>query len=208
MKLFCGIDEAGRGPVLGPMVIAGVSMREDALADLASTGVRDSKLCSPRTRDELYSVILGLAESCKIEIIGPDEIDAALADPALNLNILEILHQAAIIESLAPDHVIIDCPGVNIESYVACLRTHLSSRRPVIQAEHKADQNHPIVSAASIIAKVTRDREVGKIRERIGVDFGSGYPSDPKTRTFLIEHRNEHDDIKRKSWKTFTSLVS
>jgi ribonuclease HII len=208
MKLICGIDEAGRGPVLGPMVIAGVAMREKDLPRLLSIGVRDSKLCTPKMREELYDTIMGFADSYKIEIIGPKAIDAAIADPAMNLNILEIVHQVVIIDSIDPDKVIIDCPCTNTESYASRIRTRITNRHTVITAENKADLNHPIVSAASILAKVTRDREVAKIRERLGIDFGSGYPSDPKTRAFLLDYRNEHEEIKRKSWKTFTTLVS
>jgi ribonuclease HII len=207
MKIVCGIDEAGRGPVLGPMVIAGVSMQEEALPLLASLGVRDSKLCTPKKREELYEAILEIADTYKVEVIGPREIDDALLDPSMNLNLLEIVHQAAIIDLIRPQHVILDCPGVNIESYTACLLARLRDKTIHLQAEHKADVNHPIVSAASIVAKVTRDREIVKLKERIGIDFGSGYPSDPKTRAFLVEYKHEHDEIKRKTWKTFTTLA-
>jgi ribonuclease HII len=134
MKLICGIDEAGRGPVLGPMVIAGVAMREADLPRLASIGVRDSKLCSPKMRDELFDAIMGLADSYKIEIIGPKVIDAAIADPTMNLNILEIVHQVVIIDSIDPDTVIIDCPCMNTESYASSIRMRIANCNTIIRS--------------------------------------------------------------------------
>jgi ribonuclease HII len=206
VRLVCGIDEAGRGPVLGPMVIAGVMMRESRHAELVALGVKDSKLCTPKKREELYEAILRLTSEYHVVVIDPLEIDAALFDPMMNLNLLEIHHQAAIINTLIPDHVIIDCPQINTLSYTSKLIPFLSNRAVGIQAENKADMNHPIVSAASIIAKVTRDRAIESIKKRIGIDFGSGYPGDPKTRRFLEERQCEHDDIKRKSWQTYKTI--
>jgi len=206
MKLICGIDEAGRGPVIGPMVIAGVSMREHSLPGLTSLGVKDSKLLSSTKRESLFDTILRIVENHHIVIISPLEIDDALGDPSLNLNVLEAIHQGAIIRILKPQCVIVDCPSVNIESYTSLLRGYVQDQCPEIRAEHKADVVYPIVSAASIIAKVTRDREIERIKKTIGIDFGSGYPSDPKTRKFLYEYKNCHEEFKRKSWKTYKNI--
>jgi ribonuclease HII len=206
MKLVCGIDEAGRGPVIGPMVIAGVSMHERSLDELKELGVKDSKLLSPAKREMLYDKILRIVQNHHIVVISPLEIDIALGDPDCNLNSLEAIHQAAIIRILRPESVIVDCPSVNMESYSLMLKSYMSEMIVEIKAEHKADVNYPIVSAASIIAKVCRDREIEKIKKAIDIDFGSGYPSDPKTRKFLLEQKTCFDEIKRKSWKTYKKI--
>ena len=73
--------------------------------------------------------------------------------------------------------------------------------------EHKADLNHPSVAAASILAKVTRDREIQKIKAEIGQDLGSGYPSDPTTKAFLEQNYRAHPDIFRKSWQSYKNVV-
>jgi ribonuclease HII len=207
VRFVCGIDEAGRGPVIGPMVIAGIVFDEGSLPRLIDLEVKDSKLCTRSKREKLFDTILCLALRHQIAVILPDEIDRALLDPEMNLNLLEVHHQSSIIDTLFPTHVILDCPSPNIEAYTKSLCSRIKTCGITIQAEHKADVNYPIVSAASIIAKVTRDREIERLKELIGVDFGSGYPSDPKTRRFLADHPKEFGDIKRKTWKTFDSLA-
>ena len=75
--------------------------------------------------------------------------------------------------------------------------------------EHKADFNHLIVGAASIIAKVTREKELEKLRRKLKVDFGSGYPGDPKTKKFLEENWNnpKYSFLFRKSWATYKAFA-
>jgi len=200
-----GIDEAGRGPLIGPLVICGVCCDELSLDMLKSLGVKDSKLLTPLRREELFDKIIAIVDHHKIIIIPPDEIDMAVNSSTTNLNWLEAMKSADIINTLPMDKVILDCPSQNIPSYTKYVKDRLNKDVRIV-CEYKADLNHVIVAAASILAKVTRDREIEKIKETIGVDFGSGYTSDPKTREFLVEHTALGNGIFRKSWMTYKVL--
>jgi ribonuclease HII len=205
--IVCGIDEAGRGPVIGPMVICGVVIDEKDSDKLVKLGVKDSKLLTPQRREELFSKIISIIKDFKIEIVSPDKIDTVLNDPYLNLNWLEALVSAKIINQLKPDKVILDCPSPNLKAYSDYVRKELD-KDCIIVAEHKADVNYPVVSAASILAKVTRDAEIEKIKKKIGVNFGSGYPADPVTKEFLKNNYNKHPEIFRKTWSSYKAVVA
>ncbi|MGM5488360.1 MAG: ribonuclease HII [Nanobdellota archaeon] len=201
----CGIEEAGRGPVIGPMVMVGVlGTKEDEQA-LQALGVKDSKLLSPKRREQLYPRILEHIRKYKIMILSPKDIDAALASETMNLNLLEGKTSATIIDELKPEVAILDCPSTNPPAYREYVRKQLSHGTEII-AEHKADVNHTIVAAASIIAKVTRDREIKKIEETYNVCIGSGYPSDKKTQIFLKDNYKKYD-VFRKSWSSYKRLA-
>ena len=103
----------------------------------------------------------------------------------LNLNWLEADKSAEILDNLNPNKAIIDAPGNNIEKYRVYLLKKLKNKDIKLVLEHKADLNHPVVSAASILAKVTRDTEIELLKKELGIDFGSGYMTDPKTVEFL-----------------------
>lgn len=206
MKI-CGTDEAGRGPVIGPLVVAGVLVSEEKEAQLKAMGCKDSKLLLPAKREELYEKIIDLADGYKIIIVEPQEIDDALFGHELNLNWLEAHKNIDIIEDLKPDKVIIDSPSNNTVAFKEYLVERLT-HKPEMLVEHKADVNHPSVAAASILAKVTRDREIQKICKSLGCDFGSGYPSDPKTKEWLKENFDTHPEIIRKSWASYKKLVA
>ena len=194
-----GIDEAGRGPVMGPMIIAGVMIEESQQSDLGE--VKDSKLLSHGKRMQLDKEIREIADF-KVIQVGPQEIDQALASKNLNLNWLEAHKQAEIINELNPDKAIIDCPSVNPEKYTKYLKSLLVNKEIELIVEHKADMNYPTCAAASILAKVKREQEVAKIKEKYG-DTGSGYPSDPKTKDFLKNNWNKHPEIFRHSWASY-----
>ena len=200
-----GIDEAGRGPIIGPLVMCGIILNESEQKKLSSLGVKDSKLLTPEKREALYQKITSISTKYKIIVLDPATIDAALASSSLNLNWLEAMKSADIINTLPMDKVILDCPSQNIPSYTKYVKDRLNKDVRIV-CEYKADLNHVIVAAASILAKVTRDREIEKIKETIGVDFGSGYTSDPKTREFLVEHTALGNGIFRKSWMTYKVL--
>ncbi len=202
MTVVAGLDDAGRGPVIGPMVLAGVSIEEEKLASLKALGVKDSKLLSPTQREVLYDKILKLVKNYKVAIIPPKEIDEAVESKSVNLNGLEAIHFAQIINFLKPDAAIVDCPSTNIRAYTDYLKIYLKEKVN-LRCEHKADKNHVIVGAASIIAKVTRDREIEKLKQKYKVDFGSGYPSDPLTQQFLKENWKNYPDLFRKSWSSY-----
>lgn len=206
MAEICGIEDAGRGPVIGPLVMAGVVIKEEDQRALSRIGVRDSKTLNPASRKRLYKKILEFAVEHSIRIITPQEIDYALTADHLNLNWLEAIKTAEIINELQPVKVIVDCPSPNCRSYTAYVRKLLKVKTELI-AEHKADRNYPVVSAASIIAKVIRDKEIEKIKKKIGVDFGSGYVHDEKTLLFLENHYEDYPDIFRKEWLPYKSVV-
>ena len=203
METLGGIDEAGRGAVIGPLVIAGVTINKKDIIKLTELNIKDSKMLTKNQRENLFPKILSIATSYRIEIIHPQEIDnAVMGNNSLNLNKLEANYTAKIINLLNPDEVIIDCPSNNILTYKEYFIRFIEKREIKILLEHKADINYPIVSSASIIAKVTRDDEIEKIKKKINIDFGSGYPSDPLTKEFLKGNITKHPDIFRKSWST------
>lgn len=195
-----GVEEAGRGPVIGPMVMAIACIDEKDEFKLKALGVKDSKMLTPEQREKLYIAIKDL---CKYEIIKipPEEIDAAVTSKETNLNWLEADKAAMMINKLRPDKVILDCPSTNLKAYEDYIRKKLEYK-PKIVVEHKADVNHVIVGAASILAKVARDNEIKKLKAKYGVDFGSGYPSDPVTVDFTMKYFDKYPFF-RKSWDTW-----
>jgi len=198
--LIAGVEEAGRGPVIGPLVMAIVVCDEKTENLLKDLGVTDSKMLSPKKRELLYTKIKELCE-VKVLILSPQKIDDALNDPNMNLNWLEAKTSSSLINSVKADKVILDCPSNNFTSYTNYVKKNLKYS-PILIAEHKADEKYTVVGAASIIAKVIRDREVEKLRKEANFDFGSGYPSDPKTISFLKDNWNKFDFF-RKTWSTY-----
>jgi len=203
-KIICGIEEAGRGPVIGPMIMVGCTIKAKDEQLLKKIGVKDSKLLSHLQRKELFNKIIALVDY-EISILSPSIIDSALKDSSMNLNKLEALTSAKIINKLKPDSVIVDCPAKDTAGYASLIVEHLDKKIKVI-AEHKADVNYPIVSAASILAKVTRDEEIEKLHKEFNVDFGSGYPSDEKTQEFVNKHYQDYNFF-RKTWQTYKNVV-
>jgi len=206
-KLILGIDEAGRGAVIGPLAIAGALIEEDKEKELVKLGVRDSKKLSPKQRADLYHRIRSKIKSHRIIKISPEEIDTNKKTGG-NLNDLELENMAKIINELKPDIVYLDSIEANTMSVTAEITPKLKIDCKII-AECGADDKYPIVSAASILAKVDRDDAVSSLKHLYG-DVGSGYPSDPTTKTFLRNWLNDHDDfpkIVRKTWETAEVLL-
>jgi ribonuclease HII len=203
--IVCGIDEAGRGPIIGPMVIAGVSFKEEVLLKLAKIGVRDSKTLSPTKREELYYRIKDLAENYHIVKISPAEIDNAIFS-GLKLTKLEAKYIAEIMKKVEAEIYYIDSPQNNPNSFLKTLNKFTDIKNVV--CEIKADKKYVQVSAASILAKVERDKEIRKMYEKYG-NFGSGYTSDKRTINFLKEKisKGEIPEEVRKSWKTYRKLI-
>ncbi|MDP2908916.1 MAG: ribonuclease HII [Nanoarchaeota archaeon] len=206
MTLIFGTDEAGRGCVVGNLVLAGLVIEEKDMHKLEELKVKDSKLLTPRQREHLFDRILKAVKDKVIAQASPKEIDEAIESDSLNLNWLEAIKTAEMINKLKPDKAILDCPSPNKKAYTEYIRKHLDNKGIEIIAEHHAESKFPIVAAASIIAKVTRDREIEKIKKGIGIDFGSGYPSDPVTQKFLKENYNNYPQIFRKTWLSFKRL--
>ena len=207
MALICGVDEAGRGPVIGPMVIVGITIDEAKESKLQWIGVKDSKLLTPKRREILFEKILGIVKGYKIEIISPSQIDAALNDADMNLNWLEAVKTAGIINKLKPNKAYIDSPSNNLKDYKNYLKNRITNKKTELIVEHKADKNHPCVGAASIIAKVTRDKEIAKIKRATGQEIGSGYTSDPITVDFLKKNYDKYPDIMRKTWAPYRDII-
>ena len=195
MALICGIDEAGRGPAIGPMIICGFAIDEKDVDKLVALGVTDSKLLSPKRREELYEELIKYSHH--VVTSSPADIDSALLDPALNLNWLEAISTANAINVLKPTRAFVDCPSNNIKAYSDYLKALLNVKCELI-CEHGADLTYPVAGAASIIAKVTRDRAIEELKLKVG-DLGSGYPSDPKTKLFLEQNFDKHPEIFRKT---------
>ncbi|MEK6928791.1 MAG: ribonuclease HII [Nanoarchaeota archaeon] len=209
--LLLGIDDAGRGPLIGPMFLAGVLLEKKDEAMLKTEGVADSKLLSHSTRIKLSVMIKDIALDYHIVEAKPEQIDHAIKS-RINLNTLEAIKTAEIINKINKRKekikVIVDCPSVNTKAWKNTLYHYIKNIDNLeIICEHKADFNYPVVSAASILAKVAREDEVEKIKKKFG-DIGSGYPSDPITIKFLKEHGDSFKDsgIFRKSWKTWKSI--
>lgn len=205
MVKVCGIDEAGRGPVIGPMVMAGVMLDEKDIPLLKKINVKDSKLLTKAQRENLFEKIKAITNHYII-IVPPEEIDAALNHPELNLNWLEAIKIAEILNNLNPDKAIIDAPSTNIPAFTDYLQRYIKNKSMKLILEHKADVNFEVCSAASILAKVTRDREIEKLHHQYG-NLGSGYPSDPKTIEFLKQNWNRHPEIFRKTWETYKRVA-
>jgi ribonuclease HII len=202
--LVAGIDEAGRGCVIGPLVVAGLTVKEEALPVLSSLGVRDSKLLTAKNREFLFSKIVNIATNYIVLKVSPVEIDKVVecSRRFYKLNRLEAQTMAQIITVLKPDIAYVDAADVLSKRFGHHI-LEASIFKTQIISEHKADRTYPIVSAASILAKVERDKTIKTLREEYG-DFGTGYPSDHKTGRFLKEWLKTHEDYPdcvRKSWK-------
>jgi ribonuclease HII len=202
--VICGVDEAGKGSVLGPMVVAGIGVSsEERLSDL---GVKDSKLLSPKERERLYREI---RKRCKVATvtIAAQEIDAIRTDMTMNACVARA--HAQVITKISPACAYVDACDVNCFRYAEMVRVHLSSACEIV-SEHHADEKFMVVSAASIVAKVVRDREIIKLAKEYG-DIGSGYPSDPATIRWLTGYIGEHTSpplIARRSWKTVSTILA
>jgi len=208
MAFYIGIDDAGRGPVIGPMILAGVLIDEKEEKRLVEIGVKDSKLLLPSKRKRIGNFLKEKFEFA-LQVVTPEEIDSCK-----NLNHLEAQKMAIVINELAQrtsEKIIafIDCPSVNILKWISYLRDFIIDKERIeIRAEHKADSKYSVVSSASIIAKEKRELEVENLKREFHVDFGSGYPSDPKTIFFLKENFDNKvfDKIVRHSWESVRRL--
>lgn len=201
-----GLDEAGRGPVLGPMVVAGIVIPEKKEKIIERMGVKDSKRVTPKRRAVLYRKLTKMFEYETVEISAKD-IDILRAK-GVNLNQIEKLAMMRIMAKLKADRIIIDSLDIKEGRLEEEMQNFIGENCEVI-AEHKADDKYLVVGAASIIAKTRRDKLINQINkeyikstgDKNGI--GSGYPSDPKTKNFLKNYRyDEMPDFVRRSWGT------
>lgn len=199
-----GIDEAGRGSVLGPMVIAGVVVPEKMEKVLERMGVKDSKRLAPHRRTILSRKLRKMFEY-EIVVISAREIDEMRAE-GINLNEIEKNAMESILRKINPEKAIVDAVDVKAERFQEnlCRDTGVN-----VIAEHKADDKYIEVSAASIIAKAERDDQIAQINKEFikAGGIGSGYPSDPKTKEFLTNYTyDEMPDFVRRSWATVAKM--
>ena len=207
MKIL-GIDEAGRGAVIGPLVICGALIEEEKIANLKKLKVRDSKELSPLQRVELNGPIEKELLGFELVRISPREIDTSRRS-GINLNELEVQKMAQIINQLKPDKVYVDAVDPVEKNFESRLKKYLRIDTKLI-AKHEADKKFPIVSAASILAKVARDSDIEELKRIYESDIGSGYPSDPVTKSFLSSWLKEHKklpNIVRETWSTVSGTI-
>jgi len=205
--IIIGIDEAGRGPLIGDMFVAGVALDSNVCDKLITCGVKDSKLLTPPSRYRLFNVIVDVSYFIYVRRYQPERIDSS------NINNLFIEAVKSCIKTILklgikPSAIYVDSPS--------CGRRLIKTVKPLIGnsidlvVEFNADRKYVVVAAASIVAKVLRDSYIHYLRTIYG-DFGSGYPSDPKTIKWiegLIANGSQLPPIVRRSWKTIRRLNS
>ena len=221
--ILAGVDDAGRGSVIGPLVIAGVALDESKIPKLQELGVKDSKMLAPARRKILYRQIRKLAEKVVYKRIQPDAIDKVVlsGQKLFRLNYLEAKTMARVLLKLRYDLAFVDCCDTNQKRFgvqisdlmtrIKGIQIGLGEINPFLEklhSEHHADRNHLVVSAASIVAKVTRDACIERLSKTYG-NIGSGYPSDPVTISYLqksYETSSTFPPITRESWLTIKRM--
>ena len=207
-----GVDEAGRGPVIGPLVVCAMEIPQEDRGILLEIGADDSKKLSKIRRGEIYGEIVSNTKSRNwglgVIICPPKRIDSEMSSKSLNSLEVDLFSEA--IESVGNvaqnPEILLDACDVNAERFGKSVSNKLGPKwsHCVFRSEHRMDSSDILVGAASVVAKHVRDSEIVKISNRLGMDVGSGYPSDPKTQRAVIElcrGRNPHDCL-RWSWST------
>ena len=204
--MFCGVDEAGRGSVMGPLVVGAVFVEDEE--PLRAMGVRDSKKLTPKAREKLYDEITSSVPYWEVCVTQAEEIDEQRK--SISLNEIELNMFAELANRHPCARAVADCPDINEVSFGNRFSNLLGNDVEVI-AKHKADDTYPVVSAASIVAKVTRDRLLDDIRSEFDVNIGSGYPSDHYTMDFIrdwIEENGRAPKHVRCSWEPVRRMLS
>jgi ribonuclease HII len=201
-----GVDEAGRGPVLGSMFAACVRSPVDALPD----GVADSKQLPADRREALAAQIREQADEVALVEVPVERID----DSGTDMNELTVAAHAEALSAVARDGLpaFADACDTNAVRFERRVDGRLDADLD-LRAEHGADEDHPVVSAASIVAKVSRDAHVASLAEEYGGygAVGSGYPSDSTTREFLqsyVSAEGELPPCARRSWGTSQDVLA
>ena len=209
LRGIAGVDEAGRGPMIGPMVICGILVDSDRLHELVEIGAKDSKTLTHKRRIVLREQIEKIIAKVEIRFVSAADIDRLRKRTTLNE--IEVTEFASIAKALNPKEIYLDAADVIAERFGRKIGelSGIASKGAKIVSEHKADAKYPIVSAASIIAKVERDQAIERYHKKHG-DFGSGYPNDPKTIKFvrnLVRDGKKLPPIIRKSWESVRKIV-
>lgn len=201
---IAGADEAGRGCIMGPLVIAIASVEKSREADIRRLGARDSKTHTPGARERLYKELSSFC-GFKVIKISAEELNSLMRKHSLNeIEAMKIAHGIAG-ESFSVLYV--DSPDSWEERFEKRIRSYNVGGLKIVSS-HRADSKFPIVSAASIAAKVERDSEIEKIKQELGYDFNSGYTSDPITMEYVKENLQDRKLQKylRTRWETVERL--
>ncbi len=202
-----GIDEAGRGTIIGPLVIAGISFDSGKMDLLKNMNITDSKKINPKKREILFDKIFNICDSIFICKINCSTIDKFVKSN--NLNKLESKFMTIVADNIHADKIIVDSCDVNPFRFQQEIKKNITNKNISIYSYHKADLDNIFVSCASIVAKVTRDSEIEKIKKKIKYDFGSGYPSDPKTKRFIqnTDFGKNCKNYVRYSWRPIKEIL-
>ncbi|MFB6246377.1 MAG: ribonuclease HII [Candidatus Pacearchaeota archaeon] len=207
--LYLGIDEAGKGPVIGPLVVSGCMVDDQKYVGLENIRVRDSKDLTLRRREFMSNKIKEVTDDYEVKVVSAEEIDQNMSS-GVNMNQLEANKIAEIINKFndGSDNikVMVDCPSIGIRKWKELLMSKIDNLSNLeIVCEHKADRNHVPVSAASILAKSVREKEMQSLKEKFGHEIGSGYASDTSTSDFVKRNADRLKDqgLFRQSWKTW-----
>jgi ribonuclease HII len=215
--LVGGADEAGRGPVLGPLVLCVAIYEKDREHELRQIGVKDSKLLSPEKREELAPMLRDICHLHVIKITAK-ELNTMMKQK-ISLNEIEAMKVAEAMAGIEPDivkrldKVYIDAPDPDASRFTKRIISHLPLHAPIgskIHSSHKADVIYPIAGAASIVAKVTRDQEIEKIKTELGCNFGTGYSHDAAT-IKCVEENIDNPILKkylRTEWATTKNIIA
>jgi ribonuclease HII len=211
-ELTAGIDEAGRGPVIGPLVVAGVAA--PTLGIFKELGCKDSKLLTPARREALDRAIRREGGvRVEVRVVDAETLDHERRQ-GRSLNHIEALRFRDIARKLGAAHVIVDAADTNATRFGRVVKVGLA-KGVKVQSEHKADVNHPVVGAASIVAKVARDAAIAqlarRLERRLNMPLGSGYSHDPNTQAFLAAWWKAFGELPpstRHTWATARDLVA
>lgn len=206
-RKICGVDEAGRGAVIGPLVVAGVAASEDMVQSLTEAGVKDSKKLSKKKREIIYERLKSLGIETSLKSLEPGKVDSyTRRRGGPGINTLELEAIVSIAEEIRPNVLIVDSPFRNFDNLQSVLSKRLTGIEVICRCH--ADEDFPVVGAASIVAKVVRDAAIKQLSETLG-DIGSGYPSDQKTIAYLkrvITQGGLTREVRR-SWKTIDRVM-
>lgn len=210
IDFITGLDEAGRGAVIGPLVIAGVTIHKDDEKKLRKIGVKDSKVLAPAKREKLAKEIEKIASSILVMRVQPCHIDDFRAT-GINLDKIEAMKMAQIIDMSNGSKIFVDSLTQNPKKFHNLIRSYLKNKEAEMVVENYMDESVLIVSASSIIAKVERDAAIKEIKQKVGFDFGVGYPHDSRTIEFIEklikETKGDLPTFIRRSWITTQDLL-
>ncbi len=200
-----GVDEAGRGSFVGPLVVGAFAVEDTAIEAIRACGARDSKCLSSAAREEVYARLRPLGALASIAL-SPRAVDRAVE--VGGLNDLEADTFGDVIRKLGGDEARVDACDTNEARFGRRVALRAGGAIRVVSCHH-ADRDDPVVGAASIVAKVRRDRALARLRNLLGDELGSGYPSDARTIEFVRGHLAREAAAPtwlRASWSTMTRV--